>query len=61
VVCHAVLDAAGHIHVLGFGVDNALATIEIEMNREQGSVADHSFQTTQPAVIRICRRFCSYH
>src|SRR5687768_1291076 len=60
-VGHAILDAAGHVHVLGFCVDNALATIESKMYGEQGSVADHTPQTFQALVISINYRFGIYH
>jgi hypothetical protein len=47
--------------MLGFGVDDALATVESEMDREQRCVADHPPQTLQALGVRVDYRVCSYH
>src|SRR5687768_5354016 len=60
-VGHPVLDAAGHIHVLGFGVDDALAAVESKVDREQRSVADQSLETFEALGIGINCRFCNCH
>ena len=41
---HAVLDAAGQVHVLGFGVKNAFAALEAEVDADEGGVADEASQ-----------------
>ena len=58
---HPVLNTAGHIHVLGFGVNDALAAVESEMDCEQRGVADHSLQAFKARGISINCRLCSYH
>src|SRR5271165_2020953 len=41
---HAVLDAAGEIHVFGFGVKNAFAALIAEVDADEGGVADETSQ-----------------
>ena len=48
VVNHAVLDAAGQVHLLALGKDGALGALEGEVNGQQRRVADqmrHALQT----------------
>jgi hypothetical protein len=47
---HPVLDAAGHVEVLGLGVDDALFSSEREPNGKQWRVADHMLQ-----LVEACR------
>ena len=49
---HSILDAAGHVHVLGFGVDHALPTAVAEVDRQQRRVADHVLEVAE-AVERL--------
>ena len=37
---HAVLDAAGHVEVLGLGIKGALAAVERQVDREKGGIPD---------------------
>ena len=41
---HPILDAAGHVEVLGLGIDDAFLPTEGEANGEQGRIADHVLQ-----------------
>ena len=38
---HSVLDTAGHVEMLGFGVDDSFSSSEREVNGKQRRVADH--------------------
>src|SRR5208283_3243572 len=41
---HAVLDAAGEVHVLGFGVENAFAALKVEVDADKGGITDEARQ-----------------
>src|SRR5208337_768596 len=41
---HAVLDAAGKIHVFGLGVENAFAALVAEVDADEGGVANQASQ-----------------
>jgi len=41
---HPVLDAAGHVEVLGLGIDDPLFSVERKSNSKQRRVADHVLQ-----------------
>ena len=48
---HPVLDAAGHVQVLGLAVQHAAVTTVEQLDREQGRVADKARQTIEAAVV----------
>ncbi len=47
---HPVLDAPGHVEILGLGVDDAGSAVELEVDGQQGRVPDQAGQALESGV-----------